>query len=314
MALIMVTTVLSSVLAPRVSAHEPVEILTQMNTDPSWTFQPFVSNLEKNFEISSLLSLMQQYYFIAPISCVFYIATAFTVQHYMKNKPPYDLRRLLQLWNLILSVFSFMGMIRIVPGFLMYIYQEGFRSSLCSPTPSHMLNGAMGFWSAAFVFSKYAEFLDTAFIVLRKRNLTFLHWYHHTSVVICSWFAFLVQQPAAFYFCSMNYTVHAVMYSYYFLAAVLTNPPTWGIYVTLFQILQMAAGCFITISALIYSHSFQFKYPLLPFQKSHVKPNCAVSRPSLYACTFMYISYLYLFSVFFFGRYIKKGLRKKKHL
>lgn len=38
-----------------------------------------------------------------------------------------------------------------------------------------------------FVFSKVPELGDTVFIILRKRPLIFLHWYHHVTVLLYTW-------------------------------------------------------------------------------------------------------------------------------
>lgn len=64
--------------------------------------------------------------------------------------------------------------------------------------------------------SKIVEFGDTFFIVMRKSPLPFLHWYHHVTVCVYTWYC-VVPQPIALcaWFGSMNFTVHAFMYTYY---------------------------------------------------------------------------------------------------
>lgn len=40
------------------------------------------------------------------------------------------------------------------------------------------------------------ELVDTAFIVVRKRKLIFLHWYHHATVLLVCWYAGATKQSA----------------------------------------------------------------------------------------------------------------------
>ncbi len=35
-----------------------------------------------------------------------------------------------------------------------------------------------------FIISKVPETIDTLFIVLRRQQLIFLHWFHHASVLV----------------------------------------------------------------------------------------------------------------------------------
>ena len=61
------------------------------------------------------------------------------------------------------------------------------------------------------------EFIDTAFIIFRKQELHFIHWYHHATVVIVCWYAIGAHQGPAnlIFYVTMNTVVHSVMYLYY---------------------------------------------------------------------------------------------------
>eukprot|EP00122_Pirum_gemmata_P011475 Pgem_evm2s10633 len=61
--------------------------------------------------------------------------------------------------------------------------------------------GPSGMWTTLFIFSKIPELFDTMFIVLRKRPLIFLHWYHHITVLAYCWHAYATRASS----------VHAVM-------------------------------------------------------------------------------------------------------
>ena len=72
-----------------------------------------------------------------------------------------------------------------------------------------------GFWAFLFAWSKIAEFGDTFLIVLRKRPLTFLHVYHHCTVLFLCFYTGGDGAPTTRWFSTMNYFVHALMYTYY---------------------------------------------------------------------------------------------------
>ena len=52
------------------------------------------------------------------------------------------------------------------------------------------------------------ELGDTVFVVLRKKPLIFLHWYHHVTVLLYCWHSYYEQTTYGLYFICMNYTVH----------------------------------------------------------------------------------------------------------
>lgn len=211
----------------------------------------------------------------------------------MKEKSPMDLKRLLGAWNGFLAIFSFIGAVRVVPHLFLMLYSQGFEYTLCRAGHISYGSGAPGFWVCAFIWSKYFELIDTVFLVIRKKSVIFLHWYHHCSVLLYCWHSYVWEMPTGVYFVAMNYTVHAVMYFYYFLAAICEKPPRWAFSVTLLQISQMAIGIAITL------------VHLLILIKNTV-PNCDGYLPNLIAALCMYTSYFFLFAQFLFRRYCKR--------
>lgn len=96
------------------------------------------------------------------------------------------------------------------------IYNHGLGYTTCHSDCVSEDHRPLAVWGWIFAMSKLIEFGDTAFIVLRKSPLPFLHWYHHITVFIYTWYA-LTPEPSALstWFGSMNYIVHTAMYTYY---------------------------------------------------------------------------------------------------
>ena len=106
----------------------------------------------------------------------------------MRSRAPFKLRGLLFFWNFGLALFSIVGITRFLPEFVHVWKNFGLHWTICESSFLDKPNKVTGFWSFAFIFSKPAELLDTLFIVLAKKPLIFLHYYHHTSVLIFSWY------------------------------------------------------------------------------------------------------------------------------
>uniref|UniRef100_A0A1I7XDT6 Elongation of very long chain fatty acids protein n=1 Tax=Heterorhabditis bacteriophora TaxID=37862 RepID=A0A1I7XDT6_HETBA len=113
-----------------------------------------------------------------------YVAVVNVLQRIMENRKPFSMKKLLLLWNGFLALFSIMGTWRFGIEFIHTVLNRSFTDSVCfSVDPT----GPAAFWACMFAFSKIAEFGDTLFLVLRKRPVIFLHWYHHAVVLIYSW-------------------------------------------------------------------------------------------------------------------------------
>lgn len=211
---------------------------------------------------------------------------------------PFDLKYPLGIWNLFLSTFSFMGAFRTVPHLLGILLSKSYQESICDVAVTAYGQGPCGLWTALFILSKLPELIDTVFIVLRKRKLLFLHWYHHVTVLLFCWHAYATEAASGLYFVAMNYSVHAIMYAYYCAGAFDAVPkgfPSWII--TIGQISQMVVGTTVCVSAwYFYSQGV----------------TCHNEYNNLVAGALMYGSYLYLFMEFAYNRFLKPKAKANK--
>lgn len=154
-----------------------------------------------------------------------------------------------------------------------------------------------GFWTWMFALSKLPELGDTIFVVLRKQPLIFLHWYHHITVLLYTWYAYKEYTSSARWFIVMNYCVHSLMYSYYAARAMGLFPPRFiMMLITSLQITQMVIGCLVNYWSYVYLRSNQ---------------SCHVSVLNVQLSTCMYFSYFVLFGRFFYKAYLSPSGKKK---
>ena len=151
----------------------------------SYTF-----NFEKNFVYSDALTTITNHYPNCFYYSAIYVILIFTGKYYMSSRPKLELRGALALWNILLAVFSIFGFLRMSSEMYHVLSYYGFYHSVC--VPSFLTQDPVtAFWSLLFILSKIVEFGDTAFIVLRKQPLMFLHWYHHITVFLYAWLCFI---------------------------------------------------------------------------------------------------------------------------
>ncbi|KAK3529393.1 hypothetical protein QTP70_030621, partial [Hemibagrus guttatus] len=226
------------------------------------------------------------------VLCSVYAVVIFLGRFLMRDRHKLDLRVPLVLWSLSLSVFSTIGTVRTGSYMLHLLSAGGFSGPVCDTT--FYSAPISKFWAYAFVLSKVPEFGDTVFIVLRKQRLIFLHWYHHITVLLYSWYTYQERAAGGCLFITMNYTVHALMYGYYAAkAAGLRLPRPCAMIITALQTLQMALG--LTVLALVYI-----------WQNDTM---CRTTDSNITWGSIMYLSYLLLFSTFFYKSYVKGGVK-----
>lgn len=222
-----------------------------------------------------------------------YLILVFTGQRWMQSRPRFNLRIPLFLWSFVLALFSIAGAVHTLPELYNGLVDNGWTYTLCDTSFYH---GSTGFWAFVFTMSKAYELGDTLFIVLRRQPLIFLHYYHHVTVMMYSFYSYAEHVSSARWYIVMNYCIHSIMYTHYALRAVQIRVPSLvSMSVTSLQILQMVVGLIVTLD-------------VLRTKLSGVE--CHQSYSNAFAAIIMFGSYLVLFGHFFYQRYASAAGKK----
>ena len=264
---------------------------------PPPQYQRAIFSFEENFDHHPWISWFENNWTISLWASLVYVVVIFGLKHYMRDKPKLDLRLPLVVWSFCLAVFSVVCMVRLWQEYLLYMGEHGFRGTMCDSFS--MYSGVNGFWSFIFVISKLPELGDTLFVVLRKQKLIFLHWYHHITVLVYSWYSYSQLVAPGRYFILMNATVHAIMYSYYALrASKLTRiPRPVNMAITFLQTSQMFVGVVINFLAL--------------YHRSQ-GVECSTTNDNIFWAFLMYASYFVLFAHYFYQAYFAPKPKPQK--
>lgn len=237
-----------------------------------------------------------------PISIVVFYGVAILIgKSMMKGREPFKWRKGLVFWNLCLSIFSIMGTVRTLPILIHNMKILPLRVLFCADPVSTYGSGSSGLWVQLFTLSKIPELFDTLFIIVHKKPLIFLHWYHHITVLLYCWHSYVTASPFCLFFVCMNYAVHGIMYGYYCLTTARCKPKWLNpIIITILQIAQMIVGVIVTILAFYY-HNY-----------GNDTGSCHIQKENNIGAFTMYGSYLFLFLQFFIRRYLKGSSVKVK--
>ncbi|CAG2103169.1 unnamed protein product [Medioppia subpectinata] len=270
----------------------------------------FVFRFERDFDYKPRAQWMATNWTQAFYWSAAYLAVVFGGQHLMSRRKPFGLRTALVVWNLCLALFSVAGTLRTVPELVHVVRHLGFERSVCSNS-FHTSVPVASFWSWLFILSKAPELGDTVFVVLRKQRLLFLHYYHHVTVLLFTWYSYADEASAGRWYIDMNYSVHALMYSYYALRALgFRVHRAVAMTITSAQIAQMLVGSkrrnhsnhntINTLSIAAYVTAYALRAKLADAE-------CRISLSTIVAGLAMYFSYFLLFANFFIKTYFKKS-------
>jgi hypothetical protein len=123
-------------------------------------------------------------------------------------------------WNYGLTVLSMIMLSGVVISSYDTIKQYGLQKYICNGDVSwdaskYTASNTGVLWQTMFMLSKFPELVDTVLLMLKGKELMFLHWYHHITVLAFCWYAYSVRSSAGIYFAVVNYFIHSLMYFYY---------------------------------------------------------------------------------------------------
>ncbi|XP_046742153.1 elongation of very long chain fatty acids protein AAEL008004-like isoform X1 [Diprion similis] len=244
---------------------------------------------------------------------------------FMENRKPYQLKEVLIVYNLIQVLFSTWLFYECLMGgwWGQYSFRcqpvdytesstairigdsgwfTGDYSLRCQPVdysdrPQVMRMVYASWW---YYFSKFTEFMDTIFFVLRKKtdHVSTLHVIHHGCMPMSVWFGVKFTPGGhSTFFGLLNTFVHIVMYTYYLLAALGPRVQPylwWKKYLTAFQMLQFVA---------IMIHAFQLLFI-----------DCNYPRAFVWWIGMHAVMFFFLFNEFYQQQYAQKKIRADKKL
>lgn len=209
--------------------------------------------------------------------------------NYMKDRKPYQLQNIITTYN----IFQVFVSIYLVYESAKLLIHHGLVSKTCGMDTEQSRQNITKLMHN-YLLAKVSELLDTIFFVLRKKNrqISFLHIYHHTLMIIVTWTALKYEPNIHLIFlAAVNSFIHVIMYSYYGLSSFpqLVKYLWWKKYITSLQLVQ-----FVIVMIQFMGASFT----------SQCKPSFILNA-ALFSNGFLFI---YLFGTFYLHNYTKRNL------
>ncbi|KAI9470029.1 MAG: GNS1/SUR4 family-domain-containing protein [Benjaminiella poitrasii] len=230
------------------------------------------------------------------IGCITYFTIIFGGQYLLKNASPVKCKFVFQLHNVFLTVVSFVLLVLLVEQLAPKLITKGLYYTICSEE-AYTQELELLYYLNYLV--KYYELLDTVFLVIKKKKLEFLHYFHHSMTMALCYTQLVGKTTVSWVPIVLNLTVHVLMYYYYFRTSSGAKI-WWKQYLTTMQIIQ-----FVIDLVVIYSCTYSYyAYTYTNFLPNFGDCNGTESAAA-FGCAIL-TSYLFLFINFYRITYNKK--------
>ena len=195
-------------------------------------------------------------------STTFYLFSIYFLNNYMKTRNPFTLKTPLIIYNtfqVLLNIYMIYGLIGIPQISFNCIDIFGLNTKF---------NDNLKYFTYIHYLSKYLDYCDTLFIILKKKEnqLSFLHVYHHSSIAVV--WGFLLHNDVgngtASFGCLINSIIHFLMYNHYLWTSFGYNNP-FKKFITQSQITQFYLLFIHSILVLSYENIIPKYYAWVQF-------------------------------------------------
>ncbi|CCF34310.1 GNS1/SUR4 family protein [Colletotrichum higginsianum] len=254
---------------------------------------------------------------------VLYLVVIFGGREVMRNRKPLELNALFKIHNLFLSLLSGALLVLFVEQIVPSLWRGGLYENICGQsgwTQPLVLLYYVSFQTESLekteahpemqinYLTKYYELIDTVFLMVKKKPLTFLHCYHHPATALLCFSQLIGGTPLSWVPITLNLTVHVVMYWYYFQTARGVKV-WWKQWITRLQIAQ-----FVLDLGFVY---FGFYDVFADTYFKEFLPHVGRCGGEFFAAVTggaILTSYLVLFIMFYISTYKKAGRRAAQKL
>lgn len=230
--------------------------------------------------------------------------------------------------NLFLALFSGLMLVMIVEIIGQLMLEKGLFYTICDQQVNRLdtpfEDGSLDytryleFWHYLNFLTKYYEWVDTAFLMWKRKPLKFLHWYHHALTAVLAWSNLYSQTTMQWLVITLNLFVHVIMYYYYYLTAVPSPPKIWWKqHITTLQISQFV----LDLGFVGYGYSLLYRYNAEFARRGGNMTQEEAARDGIFYCAgrdpwalfslLLLASYLLLFIDFFARTYLVKKTKSE---
>ncbi|CAB4374221.1 unnamed protein product [Rhizophagus irregularis] len=212
-----------------------------------WDYSQFTNPYEFQWKVG--ITPFSNWQFVVGVWATYFV-TIVSLKYIMSFRAPFSMRYITAIHNLFLCIVSAVMCGYAIIDVIRRYQEHGIGECFCT-SDSSLAKGRISYVTYIYYLSKFDELFDTVILVLKKKSIIFLHWYHHAIVILMVWSWLEDSIMYASIGMIANTLVHVFMYYYYF-SASLGRSVWFKKYITTGQIVQFTISFILAIPYLYF--------------------------------------------------------------